>query len=122
MACCKCCCEGAGGVCCGSPGSETCCPEGSYCCGTTCQSTPCCDLTDCQMGPWDICAVCEESSPGTYTCSENYASYQCNGSNWYLDFEVCADGYVTPGPGECITCDPLTIEACIICCIPNPAP
>lgn len=119
MSCCKCCCEAAGGVCCG----ETCCYD--HCCGGTCQSTPCCDLVPCQLVA-PLCPVCEETSPGVFECVENYANYVCNGSatTWSYDFDTCGTGYVAPGSGECGACDsdPMTNQACVVCCIPNPAP
>lgn len=103
MACCKCCCEykTPPGVCCGAPGSDSCCEYPRVCCGpggdVTSGSAVCCDEgATCCNG--DCCGTGYKCC-GETTCCEN--SQACCGESCCDTGECCVGGVCEP-----CDCDP----------------
>jgi hypothetical protein len=60
-------------------------------------------------------------------CPDNNAFYDCVfGSNsWTLSIDTCQAGFVPGSSASCGACnnpDPVNIQQCCVCCVPNGAP
>jgi hypothetical protein len=108
MACCKCCCEAGAnpGVCCGLPGSQTCCRDPKHCC----KDQLCCEESETCCGTQESPVCCES---GTSCCGPGCCPDEqlCCEGNCCAPGECCVDG-------SCVACDcdpPCSTENCEVC-------
>lgn len=113
MGCCECCCNAAGGECCGEPGSKTCCKDDRVCCNKVCCQPEhyCCKEAICCPNGQACCGT-----PEAAECCDEGATC-CKGLICCDEGEVCCGTELNPvccPPGQCCydgVCEPCDCES-----------